>query len=92
MTRDEEAAFDFDYGPIPSDIEAMMRAAGFSYSDGYEEWGYVKGSHGALRRLVVAVASAVAAAEREACAKIADEFHPPGNISVGHAIRARGEK
>jgi predicted thioesterase len=34
----------------------------------------------------------IALAEREACAKLADEFHPPGKISVGHAIRARGEK
>jgi limonene-1,2-epoxide hydrolase len=58
MTRDEEAAHDFEYGPIPSDIEAMMRAAGFSHSDGYEEWGHVQGSHGALRRLVAAVAAA----------------------------------
>lgn len=24
----------------------------------------------------------------EQCAKLADEFHPPGKISVGHAIRA----
>jgi hypothetical protein len=39
----------------------------------------------------LAVEQAVAA-EREACAQIADEFTPPGKISVGYAIRSRGKK
>jgi hypothetical protein len=98
MTRDEEAAHDFEYGPIPSDIEAMMRAAGFSHSDGYEEWGHVQGSHGALRRLVAAVAAAepikpeaLLADAPECTTAIIVEQCKCGLLAVGYVAELRAE-
>ena len=62
------------------DIIRMAREAGFVGFDG---------DNGSLRRF----AALVAAAEREACAKLADEYIEGcegTNFGVGKAIRARG--
>lgn len=61
-------------------ITRMAREAGFVGLDG---------SHGALRRF----AALVAAAEREACAKIVDVYdYTRFSEECAAAIRARGEK
>ncbi len=63
------------------DITRMAREAGFVGFDG---------DNGSLRRF----AALVAAAEREACAQVCDDW-PVGRddvYSIGQAIRARGEK
>ena len=65
------------------DITRMAREAGFVGMDG---------DHGALRRF----AALVAAAEREACAKVVDDsqdgitFIGDRHVTVAAAIRARG--
>ena len=59
------------------DIIRMAREAGFVGMDG---------DHGALRRF----AALVAAAEREACAKVCDEFNfGQAPMMIQKAIRAR---
>ena len=69
------------------EITSIAREVGFVGMDA---------QHGALRRF----AALVAAAEREACAKLCDEQHDRARTSTGasranscaSAIRARGEK
>ena len=63
------------------DIIRMAREAGFVGMDG---------EHGALRRF----AALVAAAEREACAKVCEEWGAWNNVAAdcAAAIRARGDK
>ena len=61
------------------DITRMAREAGFVGFDG---------SNGALCRF----AALVAAAEREACAKLCEEMFSYGALDIADAIRARGEK
>ena len=65
------------------DITRMAREAGFVGFDG---------DNGSLRRF----AALVAAAEREACARMAEAFHQhgydfTGDLELHDAIRARGQ-
>ena len=73
------------------DVTRWAREAGFVGMDG---------EHGALRRLAQAAYAAGAAAEREACAKVCEEFlsmvstgdeHMDGVLDCLSAIRARGD-
>ena len=78
------------------DIIRMAREAGFSVSkwdDGVDE--VMDGDNYHIQtELIERFAHLVAAAEREACAKVCDDW-PNGRDDVyliGKAIRARGEK
>jgi hypothetical protein len=44
-----------------------------------------------LEHLAALIAARVAAAEREACAKLADSMDPLQDGAIGNAIRARGK-
>ena len=59
-------------------ITRIAREAGFVGMDG---------DHGALRRF----AALVAAAEREACAKVCEDAPEPDGRDLADRIRARGE-
>ena len=76
------------------EIIKMAKEAGFVVDEKARQYqpNCIFHTHHMVDELLERFFALAAAAEREACAKIADEFHPPGNISVGHAIRARGEK
>ena len=72
------------------DILRMAREAGF---DTYNESIYVWARQETITKELTALAALVATAEREACAKVCDDW-PNGRddvYSIGVAIRARGE-
>jgi hypothetical protein len=74
---------------IQDEIIEMARKAGFlEHKDQF----YTNHEYGDCKLELVAFAKLVAAKEREACAKICDEFcYGSTKILIERAIRARGE-